>query len=490
MQHRILRVLQVVLVFVVAGALLLPNTTVLAAQAAPADHWEQVSTVPVTSLTTLTADPTNSDRLYVGGSSGTSAAAFRSDDGGLNWTNISAGLSGTIVRHIAIALSEVYIVCAKDSSAPTKSDIFRSTDQGAHWTNCSGSLQGKNINDIVVDPLTPAILYAKTLSTQEILFWRSTDSGAHWTAISSADTIAVDPTTPTTIYAGDIMGVLRSTDRGAHWKRLGTSGLTIKYVGQIVVDPLKPATIYAGTSTPPGDYSILRSDDQGSHWTRIWGQSILLHLAVDAKGDRTLYAVTTAGIVRSDDNGGHWASAFTGLTAQNIWLWNMTVGTGSNATAYAWRTDDNKLFRRAAVMTPSLDVTLTLILNDKRMTVAPRDGSATTITLDAAPLLGTGNRTLVPLRAVAEAFGVTVAWDATARTATITGGISTLKLTLGKATAIVNGLDTPIDTNAKVVPLIVAGRMLLPVRFVAESLGATVGYNQATKTITMTYLAY
>jgi photosystem II stability/assembly factor-like uncharacterized protein len=463
MQHKILWVLQVVLVFVLAGALLLPNTTALAAQATPADHWEQVSTVPVTSLTTLTADPTNSDRLYAGGSSGTSAAAFRSDDGGLNWTNISVGLTGGKVGLIAAASTQ-----PNTMYAATDKGIFRSTDQGAHWTNCSGSLQGKNINDIVVDSLTPAVLYAMTLSTQGALFWRSTDSGTHWTAIS-ADVMAVDPTTPTTIYAGDQMGVLRSTDRGAHWKRLSTSGPT--YVAQIVVDPVKPATIYVGTSTPPGDYSILRSDDQGSHWTRIWGQSILLHLAVDAKGDRTLYAATAAGIVRSDDNGGHWASAFTGLTAQNIWLWNMTVGTGSNATAYAWRTDDNKLFRRAAVMTPSLDVTLTLILNDKRMTVAPRDGSATTTTLDAAPLLGTGNRTLVPLRAVAEAFGVTVAWDATARTATITGGISTLKLTLGKATAIVNGLDTPIDTNTKVVPLIVAGRMLLPVRFVAESRG-------------------
>jgi hypothetical protein len=56
--------------------------------------------------------------------------------------------------------------------------------------------------------------------------------------------------------------------------------------------------------------------------------------------------------------------------------------------------------------------------------------------------------------------------------------MNTLKLTLSKATAVVNGLDTPIDTNAKVVPIIVAGRMLLSVRFVAESLGATVSYNQ------------
>ncbi|MBA4364662.1 MAG: hypothetical protein C0398_01475 [Coprothermobacter sp.] len=72
----------------------------------------------------------------------------------------------------------------------------------------------------------------------------------------------------------------------------------------------------------------------------------------------------------------------------------------------------------------------------------------------------------------------------------MTGGLNTIKLTIGEAIAAANGLDTPIDTNAKVVPLIVAGRMLLPLRFVTESLGATVGYNQATKTIATTYPAY
>jgi hypothetical protein len=155
-----------------------------------------------------------------------------------------------------------------------------------------------------------------------------------------------------------------------------------------------------------------------------------------------------------------------------------------------WRPCLPTPYRRAAAMTPSITVPLTLTLNKIQMTVAPRDGSATTVTLDAAPLLGTGNRTLVPLRAVAEAFGVTVTWDATAHTATITGGTNTLKLTLGKATAVVNSRDTLIDTDAKVVPILVAGRMLLPVRFVAESLGATVTYDQATKVIPMTYLAY
>lgn len=114
--------------------------------------------------------------------------------------------------------------------------------------------------------------------------------------------------------------------------------------------------------------------------------------------------------------------------------------------------------------------------NDKQMTITPQKGSTTAVTLDAAPVLGAGNRTLVPLWA--------------GRSPRPTGGMSTIKLSPGKATAVVNGLDTPLDMDVKVVPIIVAGRMPLPLRFVAESLRATVGYDRAARTITITCLAY
>jgi hypothetical protein len=52
----------------------------------------------------------------------------------------------------------------------------------------------------------------------------------------------------------------------------------------------------------------------------------------------------------------------------------------------------------------------------------------------------------------------------------------------------VNGVSTPIDsTDAKVVPEIINGRTMLPLRFVTENLGATVGWDQNTQTITITY---
>jgi hypothetical protein len=109
------------------------------------------------------------------------------------------------------------------------------------------------------------------------------------------------------------------------------------------------------------------------------------------------------------------------------------------------------------------------------------------IVLDAVPVIVEG-RTLVPIRAVVESLGGTVAWDAGSQTVTITLGTTQLKLVIGRSTALVNGKSTAIDsTNPKVVSLIQNGRTMLPLRFVAESLGADVQWNGSTQTITITY---
>ncbi len=67
-------------------------------------------------------------------------------------------------------------------------------------------------------------------------------------------------------------------------------------------------------------------------------------------------------------------------------------------------------------------------------------------------------------------------------------GGHTVVLWIGKSSATVDGTVTPIDAaNAKVVPEIINGRTMLPLRFVSESLGCLVDWVDATKTITITY---
>ncbi|MHB8107817.1 MAG: copper amine oxidase N-terminal domain-containing protein [Candidatus Cryosericum sp.] len=97
-------------------------------------------------------------------------------------------------------------------------------------------------------------------------------------------------------------------------------------------------------------------------------------------------------------------------------------------------------------------------------------------------------RTLVPIRAIIEAFNGSVAWDATERRVTVTLGANALDLSIGKSTASLNGTTLPVDAaNPRVIPVIMSGRTMLPLRFVSESLGIDVQYEAATKMITLTY---
>jgi S1-C subfamily serine protease len=97
-------------------------------------------------------------------------------------------------------------------------------------------------------------------------------------------------------------------------------------------------------------------------------------------------------------------------------------------------------------------------------------------------------RTFLPIRAVVEALNGTIAWTAADKKVTIIMGSDVLELFIGKSTARVNGTPMSVDpVNPKVVPFIVGGRTMLPVRFVAERLGGTVAWNDATKTATLTF---
>lgn len=98
-----------------------------------------------------------------------------------------------------------------------------------------------------------------------------------------------------------------------------------------------------------------------------------------------------------------------------------------------------------------------------------------------APVIVDG-RTMVPIRAVAEALGGEVSWDAAARTVTVTKDSDVISLTIDSNLAEVNSQSVELDTT----PIIVNKRTLLPLRFVSENLGAEVVWNAENRQITIT----
>jgi len=99
-----------------------------------------------------------------------------------------------------------------------------------------------------------------------------------------------------------------------------------------------------------------------------------------------------------------------------------------------------------------------------------------TVTIDGVPVVFEGqgpimqnNRTLVPVRGVFEVLGFVPTWDPVARAATLTRDDYVVVLTIDSYTFTTNGVQHTLD----VPPRLIAGRTLLPLRAVLES----VGYN-------------
>ena len=106
--------------------------------------------------------------------------------------------------------------------------------------------------------------------------------------------------------------------------------------------------------------------------------------------------------------------------------------------------------------------------------------------MDVAPMI-MYSRTLVPIRFVSEAFGAKVDWDNDKRMVTINMLDKKLQLWIGKKTAKLTTYDGHTSTvsyiKMDVAPIIVNSRTFVPIRFVSESLGAEVQWDDYSRTV-------
>lgn len=100
---------------------------------------------------------------------------------------------------------------------------------------------------------------------------------------------------------------------------------------------------------------------------------------------------------------------------------------------------------------------------------------------DAAPVME-NNRVYVPFRAVFEALEADVTYDKATSTITAQKGETTVRFVIGDVDVVVDG-DMVIKTDAA--SFVRDGRTYVPVRFAAQSLGVTVGWDSMTKTVVM-----
>lgn len=92
---------------------------------------------------------------------------------------------------------------------------------------------------------------------------------------------------------------------------------------------------------------------------------------------------------------------------------------------------------------------------------------------DTVKILNRNNRTLVPIRFVAEKLSANVDWDQKTKTVTVVYGDKTVKLKENSKTMTINGKTAQMDVAA----VIVSGTTYLPLRAVGEALDKTVDYS-------------
>jgi photosystem II stability/assembly factor-like uncharacterized protein len=278
-------------------------------------------------LRLLAVDPNAPATLYA---SLSLSGLLRSSDGGVSWQPAGLPLS---VLSLAQTPSSLY-------AGTSSGGVYRSDDRGLTWRAASEGLTGFSVSELAVDPTTPTTLYASTDNGVH----KSDDGGLTWRAVGlpgqSVWALAAIPTTPTTLYAGvgygDEPGVYKSTDGGETWRAAGLPGQRIL---TLAVDPTTPTTLYAGVR----EGGVQRSDDGGETWRAVGlpGRSVLA-LAIHPIEPATLFAGTNDNgdnaLFRSTDGGATWSESIktTGITkTTGIGIIAVVIDPNAPETVYA-----------------------------------------------------------------------------------------------------------------------------------------------------------
>ncbi len=254
-------------------------------------------------LSYVAVDPNQAGVLYV---SGLATSLFQSQDAGGSYRNIG-NLGGTVVDTDVAKGNSNFVAAAAFSPSANAWQVWVSTNalattvgppSGVTFANITRNLPNRFITRVAFDPNDPNVIYATLSGFGLGHIFRTTITGTAWTDISPVvsgggifdvpfNAIALDgDTTPTTIYVGTDLGVIRSVNGGASWTALDDQHLPNVPVTDLVINPqakvLRAATFGRGvfelkTATGP---VIAVNVENGGQFTACRGESVTGNIQV------------------------------------------------------------------------------------------------------------------------------------------------------------------------------------------------------------------
>ena len=239
---------------------------------------------------------------------------YHSVDAGKTWTRISTWNGATATQAIAVdpvGTHNVYAV--------TTVGAWRSANGGKDWTPIAYPGNGSFAGILLADPTKSGRLYAPDTGNT---IYRSVNFGATFVSNTIGNSgdyftanpgIAIDPVTPTTLYAGLSSGVWKSVNSGATWTK---TALPVTSGGPNAIAVLKgtTATLFAAVPQATGADTLEKSTDGGKIWKAVTSPFPNAQFSlIAAPAGQRLFAYSGTDVQQSLNSGTSWGSIDTAI---------------------------------------------------------------------------------------------------------------------------------------------------------------------------------
>ena len=185
--------------------------------------------------------------------------------------------------------------------------LFKSTDGAHSWVPANEGFTGSSALSVAVDPSNPSTLYAGVVGFPNTGVFKSTDAANSWNMVldaaglGSLDVLTVAPSDSSIIYLGaGINTIFKSTDGGDNWNSVSTGLDDAFEFNQITVHPTNPDFVYAATGS-----GLFKTTNGGTSWglltTLFFG---IFSVVLDPTNPMIVYAANTGAILKSTNGGG------------------------------------------------------------------------------------------------------------------------------------------------------------------------------------------